>query len=208
MSEHALVALLIRAGALRFGEFTLKDGTRSPFFINLGDVASGADLLALGEHLADGIARFYPEATCLFGPAYKGFTLTTATAIALARRGKSLKVFYDRKEAKTHGEGGMFFGATPSRSDSIVVIDDVTTSGATKLESADKIKRAFGVSPCGVLVVVDRRTMHASTLPMPLAALLSVRDIVAALQAQGDTRASVVEAFLNAGLAQGSPHSP
>jgi orotate phosphoribosyltransferase len=200
VSPNPLVLLLMQAGALRFGEFTLKDGTLSPFFINLGDVASGSALLALGEHLADGILRHYPEATCLFGPAYKGFTLTTTTAIALARRGKSLKVFYDRKEAKTHGEGGLFFGASPESTDNIVVIDDVTTSGKTKVESFDKIERAFGVRPRGVLVVVDRRPVtsnqDAPVLPMPIHSLLSVRDIAESLAAAGDPRAAVVSAFI------------
>jgi orotate phosphoribosyltransferase len=193
----SLVSVLIEANALRFGSFTLKDGSSSPFFINIGEVATGDALLLLGEHLATGIETQYPDATCLFGPAYKGFTLATATAIALAKRGKSLKVFFDRKEAKTHGEGGLFFGVTPSKDDRIVVLDDVTTSGATKVEAFAKIEATFGVRPNGVLVVVDRRMgTTPSELGFPLRALLNIRDISVELKKLGRAEASVIEAFL------------
>jgi orotate phosphoribosyltransferase len=191
----SMLDVLLASGALRFGNFTLKDGSASPLFINFGDVATGKHLQALGKHFAEGILRHYPDVSCLFGPAYKGFTIATATAIALAARGKDVRVFFDRKEAKDHGEGGLFFGQTPTQTDRIVVLDDVTTSGATKVEAFEKIERAFGVRPRGVLVGVDRRRSAADT-PFTMRALLTLREIADALAVQGRSEAAQVHAYL------------
>jgi orotate phosphoribosyltransferase len=198
-----ITELLIASGALRFGSFTLKDGTASPFFVNLGTVATGEHLLRLGEHLADAVLTHYPDATSLFGPAYKGFTLATAAAIALAKRGHPVRAFFDRKEAKQHGEGGIFFGATPELAEGsalgsrerIVVLDDVTTSGATKSESFAKIEATFGVRPVGVLVVVDRRAKNAD-LPFAMHALCTLQSLAQELRAKDPTSADLLEAFL------------
>jgi orotate phosphoribosyltransferase len=191
----SMLSVLLESGALRFGNFTLKDGSASPLFINFGDIAMGKHLQELGEHFALGILRHYPETTCLFGPAYKGFTIATATAIALARRGLDIRVFFDRKEVKAHGEGGLFFGQTPTSQDRIVVLDDVTTSGATKIEAFDKIERAFAVRPLGVLVGVDRRRGTAAT-PFTMHALLTLTDIAEALRAEGRPEAALVQAYI------------
>lgn len=191
----SLIEVLLESGALRFGSFTLKDGSASPFFINLGDVASGEHLAALGEHFADAVLRHYPDVTSVFGPAYKGFTLATATAIALTRRGRNVGVFFDRKEAKAHGEGGMFFGRLPKPSDCIVVLDDVTTSGATKVDAFAKIESTFGVRPSGVLVAVDRRRAP-QPLPFTMHALVSLADVASYLKHEGRPEASVLTHYL------------
>ena len=195
-----IVDLLVAAGALRFGTFTLKDGSSSPLFVDLGRVARSGHLAALGELFADAIESQFPDANVLFGPAYKGISIATATAIALARRGKDVGVFFDRKEAKTHGEGGTFIGHAPKAGDRIVVLDDVTTSGATKEMAFRQIEAAFGVRPVGVLVAVDRT--RGRTTPevaaLGLHALAKLDDIARYLESKSAPEAAVVRAFVEA----------
>jgi orotate phosphoribosyltransferase len=151
------IRFLIETTALRFGDFTLKSGQKSPFFIDLGNVVNGRDLSYLGESLAGLIDDEFGEVDVLFGPAYKGIVLAAATSIAYSRDfGKEIPICYNRKEAKDHGETGSFIGAHPKPGQAVVIVDDVISSGGTKFEAADSIERAFGVKPLGVAVGVDR----------------------------------------------------
>jgi len=156
--QDDLVRLLVDAGALRFGDFTLKAGGKSPFFVNLGDVARGDQLAGLGTLMATALEQDFPLCNHLFGPAYKGIVMVSAIAQAASlEQRKDLPFFYDRKERKAHGEGGSYVGKTPVDGDRVVVIDDVYSSGGTKVEAVKMLAESFGVTPIGILVAVDRR---------------------------------------------------
>jgi len=140
---------------LRFGEFTLKSGRRSPYFFNSGRFNSGASLARLGEFYAETLRHSGIEFDMLFGPAYKGIPLATSLAIAFARNhNRSLPCGYNRKEAKDHGEGGVIFGA--ALSGRVLIVDDVITAGTSVNESVALI-RAAGATPGGVVIAVDRQ---------------------------------------------------
>ncbi len=141
-------------GVLRFGEFTLKSGRISPYFFNLGRIASGAALARLGRAYAATASGSGLAFDMLFGPAYKGIPLAAATAIALADdHRRDLPFAYNRKEAKDHGEGGLLVGAPLAGR--VLVIDDVLTAGTAVRESLQLI-RAQGAQPAGVLIALDR----------------------------------------------------
>jgi orotate phosphoribosyltransferase len=138
---------------LRFGEFMTKAGRRSPYFFNAGLFSDGASLGRLGEFYAQALITSGVQCDQLFGPAYKGIPLATATAIALAARGHNLPYGFNRKEAKDHGEGGSTVGAPLSGR--VMIVDDVITAGTSVRESVALI-RAHGAIPAGVLIALDR----------------------------------------------------
>jgi orotate phosphoribosyltransferase len=201
MSDLAreLVSLFTEAGALRFGLFTLKSGARSPFFFNLGDVSRGRHLARLASLLADGVRQHFPDATLLFGPAYKGIALVALAAAELHRRhGLDVGTCYNRKEAKGHGEGGSLVGSTPGPADRLLLIDDVITSGQTKREAIELLQREARVQASGVLVFVDRRLQgddERSIAGVPLRALATLPQIADALESAGDARGRVLRAY-------------
>ena len=179
--QDDLVRLLCDAGALRFGCFTLKSGASSPFFVNLGDVASGAHVAALGGLMAQGLREGFPQAESLFGPAYKGIVMASAIAQAASRElDWDLPFFYDRKEQKTHGEGGSYIGTLPEPGSVVVIIDDVYSSGGTKLDAVRALRRDFDVDPVGILVAVDRRQRDVELDPElpPMASLVDLPFLV------------------------------
>jgi len=146
--------LALRAQALRFGEFTLKSGRTSPYFFNAGRFDSGAALAALADCYADAIQAAGIEFDLLFGPAYKGIPLATALACSYARRGRDLPVAFNRKEAKTHGEGGTLIGA-PLAGRRVLIVDDVITAG-TAVREALALIRAGGGVPAAIAIALDR----------------------------------------------------
>jgi len=148
------LALAIERDALRFGEFTLKSGRLSPYFFNAGRFDSGAALARLGACYAAALEASGLACDLLFGPAYKGIPLATAAAVALAARGRDLPVAFNRKEAKSHGEGGTLIGAPLAGR--VLIVDDVITAGTAIRESIALI-RAAGAQPCGVLIALDRQ---------------------------------------------------
>jgi orotate phosphoribosyltransferase len=141
--------------ALRFGEFTLKSGRISPYFFNAGRFDSGAALAALGDAYAQTLLAARLDFEVLFGPAYKGIPLATATAVALAARGRDAPLAFNRKEIKEHGEGGLLIGASLAGK-RVLIVDDVITAGTAIREAIDIIRGAAGV-PCGVLIALDRQ---------------------------------------------------
>ena len=143
---------------LRFGQFTLKSGRTSPYFFNAGRFDSGASMAALAACYADALEDDGIAFDLLFGPAYKGIPLATALACELARRGRDVPVAFNRKEAKTHGEGGTLIGA-PLKG-RVLIVDDVITAGTAVRESVEII-RAAGGTPCGVLIALDRQERGA-----------------------------------------------
>lgn len=145
----------IDGGVLKFGRFELKSGRISPYFFNAGLFNSGASLARLGSFYAAAALASGLDFDMLFGPAYKGIPLVSATAVALAREhDRDVPWCFDRKEAKTHGEGGMLVGA-PARG-RVLIVDDVITAGTAIRDSVAKL-RAAGAVPTGVLVALDRQ---------------------------------------------------
>ena len=185
------VASMIRQGVLRFGDFELKSGLRSPYFFNLGNVSGGPELAELGGFYADAIQASGLEFDVLFGPAYKGIPIAVATAIALAERGRAVGAAFDRKEAKAHGEGGKLIGA-PLKG-RVLMVDDVVSDGATKLESAALIESA-GAKLAGLVVALDRQEITAGgqtavenlkdRLGAPVLSIAALPDVIAHFRTQ------------------------
>jgi orotate phosphoribosyltransferase len=147
------VTFSVQSGVLRFGDFRTKAGRQSPYFFNSGLFDDGAKLGRLAEFYARRLLASGIAFDMLFGPAYKGITLASATAVALAALGRNVPFCHNRKEAKDHGEGGLMVGAPLTGR--VVIVDDVITDGASKRESVEMI-RAAGAEPVAVLIAMDR----------------------------------------------------
>jgi orotate phosphoribosyltransferase len=198
-STKQFIQFLVSSGCLTFGDFKLKSGDRSPFFVNLGNADSGAKLDGLGRALAGAAGKAFPDATLLFGPAYKGIALAVAATVAAWRHeGRDLRFFYDRKEAKAHGEKGLFVGHLPEPGEAVVMVDDVLSDGGTKVEAAAAIEAAFGTRPVGIVVAVDRRR-RATPIPAglpPVEAVVRLPDLIDYLGEIGDAaHESALRAF-------------
>jgi len=157
MSDYRtrFLSLAVRANALRFGEFTLKSGRLSPYFFNAGRFDSGAALMELGACYADAVESSGLEFDLLFGPAYKGIPLASALACEFARRGRDVPLAFNRKEAKTHGEGGTLIGADIAGR-RVLIVDDVVTAG-TAIGEALKLIEGAGGQLAGVVIALDRQ---------------------------------------------------
>lgn len=153
--QDTFIELALARNALRFGSFKLKSGRESPYFFNAGLFSDGAAAAALGRCYAAALVRSGIAFDVLFGPAYKGIPLVTATAIALAEHhGRSVPYVFNRKESKDHGEGGMLVGgALRGR---VVIVDDVITAGTAIRESIELIRGAGG-EPVAVTLALDRQ---------------------------------------------------
>ncbi|HCE10210.1 MAG TPA: orotate phosphoribosyltransferase [Oxalobacteraceae bacterium] len=151
--RQQFIAFSVATGVLRFGQFVTKAGRDSPYFFNAGMFSHGATLGRLAEFYAQTLLDSGVEFDMLFGPAYKGITLASATAVALAAKGRDVPFAFNRKEAKDHGEGGVMVGT--KLEGRVVIIDDVISAGTSVRESVDMI-RAEGATPCAVLIALDR----------------------------------------------------
>ena len=151
--RQQFIAFSVGAGVLRFGEFTTKAGRNSPYFFNAGLFHDGATLGRVADFYAQTLLDSGVEFDMLFGPAYKGITLASATAVALANKGRNTSFAFNRKEAKDHGEGGTLVGA--KMHGKVVIVDDVISAGTSVRESVEMI-RAAGAEPCAVLIALDR----------------------------------------------------
>ena len=159
--QRQFLELALERGVLRFGDFTLKSGRKSPYFFNAGLFNSGASLAALGRYYARAIVDAGIRFDMLFGPAYKGIPLVTATAAALAEHhGLDLPWCFNRKETKDHGEGGQLVGAPLQGR--VLVVDDVITAGTAMRESLSIIRGA-GARPVGVVIALDRQERGQGT---------------------------------------------
>ena len=151
--RQEFIEFALARGVLLFGEFKTKAGRLSPYFFNAGLFNDGEALRKLGQFYAKAIQAADLQVDVLFGPAYKGIPLVSATAIALAELGQNLPICYNRKEAKDHGEGGTTVGATLAGR--VLIVDDVISAGTSVRESVEII-RAAGAHPCGVVIALDR----------------------------------------------------
>ena len=151
--REEFIEFSVAAEVLRFGEFVTKAGRLSPYFFNAGLFNDGERLGKLAQFYAQTLLDSGVKFDMLFGPAYKGITLASATAVALTAKGHNVPFAYNRKEAKDHGEGGTIVGA--KLSGRVVIIDDVISAGTSVRESVDLI-RAQGATPCAALIALDR----------------------------------------------------
>ncbi|WNC72734.1 orotate phosphoribosyltransferase [Thalassotalea psychrophila] len=153
--QREFIEFALAKQVLRFGEFTLKSGRVSPYFFNAGLFNTGGDLARLGRFYASALADSGIDFDLLFGPAYKGIPIATTTAVALAdHHNRDVPYCFNRKEAKTHGEGGSLVGS--ALEGKIMLVDDVITAGTAIRESMEIIK-AHGAELSGVLIALDRQ---------------------------------------------------
>ncbi len=170
--RQQFIEFAVATGVLKFGEFVTKAGRQSPYFFNAGLFHDGATLGRLADFYAQTLLDSGVEFDMLFGPAYKGITLASATAVALAGRGRNVPFAFNRKEAKDHGEGGTLVGA--KLQGKVVIVDDVISAGTSVRESVEII-RAAGATPCAVLIALDR--MERSGREDALSALSAVQEV-------------------------------
>ena len=156
--KREFISFLESAGVLKFGDFTAKSGRKIPYFINAGEIKTGAQIAKLGQFYA----RAYREKlgdrkTVLYGPAYKGISIAVSAAVALSGQGLDLPFFFNRKEAKDHGEGGVFVGYVPHSGEEVVITEDVITAGTAIRESMGILSRLDGVKVAAAFIMVDRK---------------------------------------------------
>ena len=191
--QREFIAFALSRGALRFGEFTLKSGRVSPYFFNTGTFDSGAALSELGRYYANAIVAAGLQFDLLFGPAYKGIPLGTAIAIALFRdHGRDVPLCFNRKEAKTHGEGGNILGSPLAGR--VLIVDDVISAGTSVGESMALISAA-GAQAVGVMISLDRQERGRGALSaaqeverehrIPVGRIVGLADILAYLSEKG-----------------------
>lgn len=156
--KQEFIEFMVASDVLKFGEFTLKSGRKSPFFMNAGAYVTGSQLMKLGEYYAKAIYDTYGlDFDVLFGPAYKGIPLTVATTIAISKLyGKDIRYCSNRKEVKDHGDTGILLGSKLKDGDKVVIIEDVTTSGKSIEETFPILKAQADVEVIGLMVSLNR----------------------------------------------------
>ena len=157
--KQEFIEFMVDCKALKFGEFTLKSGRKSPFFMNAGAYVTGSQLMKLGESYAKAIHDTYgDDFDVLFGPAYKGIPISVVTAVAYSKLyGKEIRYCSDRKEEKDHGaDKGSFLGSSLKDGDRVIMIEDVTTSGKSMEETVPKVRGAANVEIVGLMVSLNR----------------------------------------------------
>ncbi|HZF22972.1 MAG TPA: orotate phosphoribosyltransferase [Burkholderiales bacterium] len=191
--RQEFIEFALARGVLCFGEFKTKAGRLSPYFFNAGLFNDGEALRRLGQFYAKAIVAADATFDMLFGPAYKGIPLVSATAVALAEIGRNLPFCFNRKEAKDHGEGGMTVGAPLAGQ--VLVVDDVISAGTSVRESV-QIIRAAGAAPCGVIIALDRMERGSGTqsaaqevrsqFGIPVISIATLADLTVFLRARAD----------------------
>ena len=156
--KREFIKFLEDAGVLKFGDFTAKSGRKIPYFINAGDIKTGEQISKLGEFYAKAyLEKVGNKKAVLYGPAYKGISIAVSSAVALAKSGLDLPFFFNRKEAKDHGEGGVFVGYVPKEDENIVIVEDVITAGTAIRESMEILSSIKGAKVIATFVMVDRK---------------------------------------------------
>lgn len=156
-AKRDFIEFMMSADVLRFGQFKTKSGRLSPYFVNTGNYRTGAQISRLGEFYAACIQECIGDNfDAMFGPAYKGIPLVTSAAGALARQGIDKPYFFNRKEAKDHGEGGTLVGYQPKDGDKVIIIEDVITAGTAVRETVPLLKAAANVDISDMFISVNR----------------------------------------------------
>ena len=187
--KREFIEFLEGAGVLKFGDFTAKSGRKIPYFINAGDIKTGDQISKIGD-----------KKTVLYGPAYKGIPIAVSVACALSENGLDVPFFFNRKEAKDHGEGGVFVGYKPSETEEIVIVEDVITAGTAIRESME-ILSGLGSKVAAVFVMVDRKEKGKTEksamaevgeeFGFPVYSVVDVYDIIEYLEEDENNRENV-----------------
>ena len=156
--KREFIEFLQGAGVLKFGDFTAKSGRKIPYFVNAGMIKTGDEIAKLGEFYAKAYAdKLGSRKTVLYGPAYKGISIAVSAAVALSKNGLNVPFFFNRKEVKDHGEGGVFVGYVPQPGEEIVIVEDVITAGTAIRESMAILGGLENVKVAATFIMVDRK---------------------------------------------------
>ena len=191
--KREFIQFLQSAGVLKFGDFTAKSGRKSPYFINAGMIKTGDEIAKLGEFYAKAyFEKVGNKRTVLYGPAYKGISIAVSAAVALSKNGLDVPFFFNRKEAKDHGEGGVFVGYVPQAGEEVVIVEDVITAGTAIRESMAILSSLDNVKVAATFVMVDRKEKGKTDLSamaeveqefgFPVYSVVDVYDIIEYLE--------------------------
>ena len=191
--KREFIEFLQGAGVLKFGDFTAKSGRKIPYFVNAGMIKTGDQITKMGEFYAKAYAdKLGNKKSVLYGPAYKGISLSISAAVALSKEGLNVPFFFNRKEVKDHGEGGTFVGYVPQAGEEIVIIEDVITAGTAIRESMEILSHLKDTKVIATFIMVDRKekgqTELAATTEVtrnfgfPVYSVIDVYDIIEYLE--------------------------
>ena len=200
--KREFIAFLESAGVLKFGDFTAKSGRKIPYFINAGEIKTGEQIRKLGAFYAKAYSeKLGNKKTVLYGPAYKGIPIAVSVAVALSENGLDVPFFFNRKEEKDHGEGGVFVGYKPSAGEEVVIVEDVITAGTAIRESMEILSRLDGVKVAAAFVMVDRKEKGQTersamaeigdAFGFPVYSVVDVYDIIEYLEEDARNRENV-----------------
>ena len=191
--KREFIQFLQSAGVLKFGDFTAKSGRKIPYFINAGMIKTGDEIAKLGEFYAKAyFEKVGNKRTVLYGPAYKGISIAVSAAVALSKNGLDVPFFFNRKEAKDHGEGGVVVGYVPQAGEEVVIVEDVITAGTAIRESMAILSSLDNVKVAATFVMVDRKEKGKTELSamaeveqefgFPVYSVVDVYDIIEYLE--------------------------
>ena len=200
--KREFIQFLENAGVLKFGDFTAKSGRKIPYFINAGMIKTGADIATLGEFYAKAyFEKLGKKPAVLYGPAYKGISLSVSAAVALSKNGLNVPFFFNRKEVKDHGEGGVFVGYVPKEGEEIVIIEDVITAGTAIRESMDILSHVEGAKVAATFIMVNRKEKGQGDkgameeieeqFGFPVYSIVDVYDIIEYLEEKDENKENV-----------------
>ena len=200
--KREFIQFLQSAGVLKFGDFTAKSGRKIPYFVNAGMIKTGDEIAKLGEFYAKAyFDKLGKKDAVLYGPAYKGISLAVSAAVALSKNGLNVPFFFNRKEVKDHGEGGVFVGYVPQAGQEIVIIEDVITAGTAIRESMQILSALEGVKVAATFIMVDRKEKGQSEKSamaevgeeygFPVYSVVDVYDIIEYLEEDEKNRENV-----------------
>ena len=205
--KREFIQFLQGAGVLKFGDFTAKSGRKIPYFINAGMIKTGEEIAKLGEFYAKAyFEKMGNKPSVLYGPAYKGISIAVSAAVALSKNGLNVPFFFNRKEVKDHGEGGVFVGYVPQSGEEVVIVEDVITAGTAIRESMAILSGLEGVKVAATFVMVDRKekgkgdkgamTEIEEEFGFPVYSVVDVYDIIEYLE-EDEANAENVERIRN-----------